>query len=139
VACGARIASRRPRPYGRGMSRVRTIPAGPPAGPPADLPAGLPAPEQRSLRSPAELAAAGLVTDARARALEPVTRRYAMALTPAVADLIDPADPRDPIAAQFVPDPAELATAAQELADPIGDEAHAPVEGIVHRYHDRVL
>lgn len=103
------------------------------------FPAGRPAPERRSLRSPDELAAAGLVTDARARALEPVTRRYAMALTPAMADLIDPADPRDPIAAQFVPDPAELATAAQELADPIGDEAHAPVEGIVHRYHDRVL
>ena len=26
-----------------------------------------------------------------------------------------------------------------ELADPIGDHAHSPVKGIVHRYPDRVL
>ena len=26
-----------------------------------------------------------------------------------------------------------------ERADPIGDDAHSPVEGIVHRYPDRVL
>ena len=45
----------------------------------------------------------------------------------------------DPIARQFVPDPAELHTSAEELADPIGDHAHSPVEGIVHRYPDRVL
>jgi lysine 2,3-aminomutase len=29
--------------------------------------------------------------------------------------------------------------APYERADPIGDDAHAPVEGIVHRYPDRVL
>ena len=28
---------------------------------------------------------------------------------------------------------------ADENADPIGDDAHSPVEGIVHRYPDRVL
>ena len=28
---------------------------------------------------------------------------------------------------------------AEERADPIGDDAHSPVEGIVHRYPDRVL
>ena len=27
----------------------------------------------------------------------------------------------------------------EERADPIGDHAHSPVEGIVHRYPDRVL
>src|ERR1019366_7489908 len=27
----------------------------------------------------------------------------------------------------------------QELSDPIGDDAHSPVEGNVHRYPDRVL
>ena len=51
-----------------------------------------------------------------------------------------PADPDDPIARQFVPDAAELDDARRrERADPIGDEAHSPVEGIVHRYPDRVL
>ncbi len=53
--------------------------------------------------------------------------------------LIDRNDPNDPIARQFVPDAAELETRPEELADPIGDDAHSPVEGIVHRYPDRVL
>jgi lysine 2,3-aminomutase len=56
-----------------------------------------------------------------------------------MAALIDPNDPNDPIAHQFVPNPAELVVTAQERADPIGDLAHSPVEGIVHRYPDRVL
>jgi lysine 2,3-aminomutase len=30
-------------------------------------------------------------------------------------------------------------TQSEESADPIGDDAHSPVEGIVHRYPDRVL
>ncbi|MFN3889576.1 MAG: lysine-2,3-aminomutase-like protein [Beijerinckiaceae bacterium] len=94
---------------------------------------------QRSLRSVADLASAGLVDDARGKEIEAVAQRYAVALTSAVADLIDASDPNDPIARQFVPDPAELFTAPHELADPIGDGAHAPVEGIVHRYRDRVL
>ena len=53
--------------------------------------------------------------------------------------LIDRTDPHDPIARQFVPDAAELDHRAGGVADPIGDDAHSPVEGIVHRYPDRVL
>ena len=56
-----------------------------------------------------------------------------------MAELIDRADPHDPIARQFVPDAAELDATPEERADPIGDHAHSPVEGIVHRYPDRVL
>ena len=41
-------------------------------------------------------------------ALEQVAARYAVALPPALAALIDRNDPRDPIARQFVPDAAEL-------------------------------
>ena len=62
-----------------------------------------------------------------------------MALPPALAALIDRNDPHDPIARQFVPDAAELDHQPEELSDPIGDDAHSPVEGIVHRYPDRVL
>ncbi|MGN6284806.1 MAG: lysine-2,3-aminomutase-like protein [Afipia sp.] len=68
-----------------------------------------------------------------------VAARYAVAITPAVAELIDPADSSDPIARQYVPDAAELVTEPGEMADPIGDHPHSPVEGIVHRYPDRVL
>jgi lysine 2,3-aminomutase len=93
----------------------------------------------RSLRKPAELAASGLVPEARAAALERVAERYAVAITPAMAELIDPRDPADPIARQFVPDLAELVVSPEERADPIGDRRLSPVKGIVHRYPDRVL
>jgi len=93
----------------------------------------------RTLRSVGELQAAGLTDAASVPALEAVAERYAIALTPTMSRLIDRADPDDPIARQFVPDPAELVTTPEERADPIGDAAHSPVEGIVHRYPDRVL
>jgi len=85
------------------------------------------------------LAAAGLIPPERAHALAPIAARYAVAVTPAIAGLIDPADPQDPIARQFIPIETELETQPHERADPIGDERHAPVPGIVHRYRDRVL
>jgi len=72
-------------------------------------------------------------------ALESVAASYAVALPPALAALIDRDDPHDPIARQFVPSEAELDRQPQELVDPIGDDAHSPVKGIVHRYPDRVL
>ena len=85
------------------------------------------------------LAAAQRANPDRLAALERVAARYAVAITPAIADLIDPTDPHDPIARQFVPDARELDAQPSESRDPIGDEVHSPVEGIVHRYPDRVL
>jgi lysine 2,3-aminomutase len=92
-----------------------------------------------TLRTPRDLVDAGLVAPERAAVLQDVAARYAIAIPPALAALIDRGDPHDPIARQFVPDPAELEVAPQERADPIGDHAHSPVPGIVHRYPDRVL
>ena len=92
-----------------------------------------------TLRSIAQMQDAGLVPASRAAALEPVAARYAVAISPAMADLIDPDDPNDPIARQFIPDPAELVRQPEERADPIGDDVFSPVEGLVHRYPDRVL
>ena len=43
------------------------------------------------------------------------------------------------IAAQFVPNVAELQELQQELTDPIGDERWTPLPGLTHRYPDRVL
>ena len=93
----------------------------------------------KPLRTPADLAEAGLIDVAALPGLERVAARYAVAVTPAVAALVDPGDPHDPIARQFVPQAFELDTTPQERADPIGDAAHSPVMGIVHRYPDRVL
>src|SRR5580692_3027267 len=92
-----------------------------------------------TLRQPAELVAHGLARAADLSDLEKVAARYAIAITPGLAGLIDPRDPDDPIARQFVPRPEELLTQPGESADPIGDDVHSPVPGIVHRYPDRVL
>ncbi|MGR9353919.1 lysine-2,3-aminomutase-like protein [Rhizobium leguminosarum] len=93
----------------------------------------------KPIKSVDDLVKAGLVASADRASLEEVAARYAIALTPAISKLIDRTDPSDPIARQFVPDIAELTVAREERADPIGDHAHSPVEGIVHRYPDRVL
>ncbi|MDR3510758.1 MAG: lysine-2,3-aminomutase-like protein [Caulobacteraceae bacterium] len=93
----------------------------------------------KTLTTPAALAQSGLVAPDRLPALERVAARYAVAITPASAALVDPADPHDPIARQFIPDEAELDLLPGEMADPIGDAAHSPVPGVVHRYPDRAL
>ncbi|HWK96075.1 MAG TPA: lysine-2,3-aminomutase-like protein [Pseudolabrys sp.] len=93
----------------------------------------------QTLRNILQLVESGLASLEERAVLEKVAARYAVALPPALAALIDREDPNDPIARQFVPDAAELDTRPEELADPIGDDAHSPVEGIVHRYPDRVL
>jgi lysine 2,3-aminomutase len=72
-------------------------------------------------------------------ALERVAERYAVAVTEDVMETIDLGNPADPVARQYFPSPEELRTTPGELADPIGDDVHAPVKGIVHRYPDRVL
>jgi lysine 2,3-aminomutase len=92
-----------------------------------------------TLRSAAQLRERDLVADEKRAAVESAAAHYAVAVPPALADLIDRDDPYDPIARQFVPDAKELEIAPGELTDPIGDDTHSPVEGIVHRYPDRVL
>lgn len=94
---------------------------------------------RKTLRQLSDLRQAGLAPADKRKALERVAAQYAVAITPAMAELIDPADPCDPIARQFVPAAAELGVRREERADPIGDAAHSPVAGIVHRYPDRVL
>jgi lysine 2,3-aminomutase len=60
-------------------------------------------------------------------------------VSPALAALVDTDNANDPIARQFIPSADELNTAPEERADPIGDNAHSPVPGVVHRYSDRAL
>jgi lysine 2,3-aminomutase len=74
------------------------------------------------------LLSAGLIAPTELAGAEAVAARYAISVTDAMARLMDVADRHDPIARQFLPDPAELVTLPEERADPI-----------VHRYPDRVL
>lgn len=69
-------------------------------------------------------------------ALKPELR---MAITPHFAALMDPDDPNCPIRRQVVPTMAEFVLDDPDLEDPLGEDAHMPVPGLVHRYPDRVL
>lgn len=88
-------------------------------------------------RSAAELAEAGFI--AADADLARVEEQFAISLSQPLAALIDRNDPLDPIARQFLPDAAELVTTPEERADPIGDHVRSPLDGLVHRYPDRVL
>jgi lysine 2,3-aminomutase len=94
---------------------------------------------RRTLSRAEDLVAAGLVPAARRGEISRIAERYALALTSEIAELIDVHNPRDPIGRQFLPEPAELHVRLEESVDPIGERAHSPVSGIVHRYPDRVL
>ncbi|MCC7252476.1 lysine-2,3-aminomutase-like protein [Hyphomicrobium sp.] len=94
---------------------------------------------RQTLRTATDLVDAGLAPAHAEADVARVAARYAVAVTPAMAELIDAKDSADPIARQFVPDVRELERAPEERSDPIGDHVKSPVKGIVHRYADRVL
>ncbi|MEO3472786.1 lysine-2,3-aminomutase-like protein [Roseomonas sp. CAU 1739] len=93
----------------------------------------------RTLRTPRALRDAGLLPAHAEAAAAAVAERFAISVTDHVAGLIDPADPADPIARQYIPDAAELTTAPHETDDPTADAPFTPVKGVVHRYPDRAL
>jgi lysine 2,3-aminomutase len=95
--------------------------------------------KRTSLRSPEALAAAGLIGAGEVEALAPVAARYAIAVTPEMAALMHDNPDAARMRRQFLPTVAELDRRPEERADPIGDNAHQPVAGLVHRYPDRVL
>ena len=93
--------------------------------------------QDTTLRDADALVSAGLVMPDLRDAVAAVEARYAVAIPPALAALID--DPAGPIGLQFIPSPDELRTAPHESVDPIADDALSPVKGVVHRYADRAL
>ncbi len=92
-----------------------------------------------TLKTVQDLIDAKLIAPEETDAISSVAARYAVAIPPALAALMDTGNPYDPIARQFVPSEAELHVLPEERADPIGDGAHSPLRGVVHRHHDRVL
>lgn len=67
------------------------------------------------------------------------SQRFAVAVTPHFAALMDPEDAHCPIRTQVIPREQELVAAPGDLVDPCGEDQHMVVEGLVHRYPDRVL
>ena len=62
-----------------------------------------------------------------------------MAVTPYYASLLDSEDPGQPLRRTVVPLPHEQVWSPGEAADPLDEEEDSPVQGLVHRYPDRVL
>ncbi len=60
-------------------------------------------------------------------------------VTPYYMSLIDPFDPAQPLRRTVVPTTAEFRRTTGEADDPLGEDGHSPVPGLVHRYPDRVL
>src|SRR5438552_1863969 len=93
----------------------------------------------KSIKTINALAEHGLVSRKNLAGLQQVIENFSLAITPQMYNLIDQDDPDDPIARQFVPTKDELTFLPIESEDPISDEPHAVVKGIIHRYPDRCL
>ena len=65
--------------------------------------------------------------------------RFIMGIPPYWAALMDPDDPTCPIRRQAVPVEDEYKLSPNDMIDPLGEDSHMPVPGLVHRYPDRVL
>jgi lysine 2,3-aminomutase len=60
-------------------------------------------------------------------------------ISPYYASLLDPRDASQPLRRTVVPVNGEYIRLPGEANDPLGEDAHSPVPGLVHRYPDRVL
>ncbi len=79
------------------------------------------------------------LTEAERRGLLLASEKFSVAVTPHFAALIDPDDPSCPIRLQVVPQESELVVSRGDMTDPCGEDGASVVEGLVHRYPDRVL
>lgn len=79
------------------------------------------------------------LTDSEQQALQRSGFTLPFAITPYYASLISPDKPAQAIRRAVVPVVNELVVSAGEAHDPLGEESHTPVSGLVHRYPDRVL
>jgi lysine 2,3-aminomutase len=62
-----------------------------------------------------------------------------LGITPYYAALLDPDNAQDPLRRTKIPTLAEFEQQGDECADPLGEDAHSPLPGLVHTYPDKVL
>ncbi|HEY9298479.1 MAG TPA: KamA family radical SAM protein [Phormidium sp.] len=79
------------------------------------------------------------LTPAEEQGLLLAPEKFAVAVTPHFASLLDPEDPLCPLRLQVIPREEELVVDAADMVDPCGEEDDSVVPGLVHRYPDRVL
>ncbi|MDD5718813.1 MAG: KamA family radical SAM protein [Candidatus Krumholzibacteria bacterium] len=91
------------------------------------------------IRSLAQLETILELGEAERQALSQGGSLLPFAVTPYYMSLIDSADPHQALRRTVIPDRSEFLRTHGEADDPLGEDGHSPVEGIVHRYPDRVL
>jgi len=79
-----------------------------------------------------------LSADERA-AVEQMGGHMPVGITPYYAALMDPTNPMEPIRRTMIPIVGELSRGPGEADDPLAEDSHSPVPGVVHRYPDRIL
>ena len=79
------------------------------------------------------------ISDEEEKNLEQCLQTFRMAITPYYASLMDPTDRSCPVRKQAVPTALELHHSGSDMADPLHEDVDSPVEGLTHRYPDRVL
>ncbi len=94
--------------------------------------------QQNSLRSIRQLRGLLPFTRDELEAIGSLEAEYKLAIPPYYFSLINTDDPEDPIRLQSVPSPLE-AEGGFELNDPLDEDKDSPVNGLTHRYPDRVL
>ena len=73
-------------------------------------------------------------------AFKATVEKFPMSITPYYLSLINIEDmENDPIFLQSFPSPLELNKTKADMSDPLHEDKDSPVEGITHRYPDRVL
>ncbi len=94
---------------------------------------------QHRLRSPEDFRRFFQLSPAEAEALERPGRDFPVSLTPYYASLLEAGNPLDPLRRTMLPVPDEFVVSPSEYRDPLAEDAHTPVPGVVHRYPDRAL
>jgi lysine 2,3-aminomutase len=79
------------------------------------------------------------LSDEELRAMSVESGNLPLRVTPYYASLLDANDPLQPLRRSVVPVTAENLISCGEAADPLGEDTHSRVPGLVHRYPDRVL
>jgi lysine 2,3-aminomutase len=91
------------------------------------------------IRTAAELERMLVLADEERHALEVGGSLLPVAVTPYYMSLLDPVDATQPLRRTIVPVQSEFLRTQGESDDPLHEDAHSPVPGLVHRYPDRVL
>ncbi len=79
------------------------------------------------------------LSDEETAAIRQHTGALPVGITPYYASLLDRSDALQPLRRTVVPVLGEYIVSRGENDDPLGEDAHSPVPGLVHRYPDRVL